>query len=205
MDRKARIVRFWLLVLAMLGAVVLCPELAVGLWPVAFFFPGCLCCGTCTACSPDYTNDFEVVVAGMVDKDCDECSELDATYVTTFGGMSGIDYCYWRYETTFLFGSCTDYHCAYYNIRVEVRKINGSGLQVFIFFYDTASGFSGPAGSSRFANVVEALDCSAYSARSCAGNLNTGGNFNATCGFNIFTPVTAACDCLSATAEVTAT
>lgn len=87
MDRKARIVRFWLLVLAMLGAVVLCPELAVGLWPVAFFFPGCLCCGTptcATACSSK-ADFMQLVVTGVVDGTCAFCA-------STFNGTALVQF-----------------------------------------------------------------------------------------------------------------
>lgn len=112
MDRKARIVRFWLLILAMFCAVVACPELAVGLWPVAFFFPGCACCGNdCgidhVACTPGTgPNEITIDIAGMTGTCSDgvtSCSVIDGVYVATYG-ESISNGC--RYDYTFSPSRC---------------------------------------------------------------------------------------------------
>lgn len=90
MERKARIVRFWLLTAAMLCAVVLWPEVGVGLWPVAFFFPGCACCGNdcgvLAVCNDGTAPNTATVDISGVTGTCGagNCSSLDGVYVVAW-------------------------------------------------------------------------------------------------------------------------
>lgn len=55
----------------------------IGLCLLAFFWPGCPCCGgPCPDyCSDDGPAEYEVVLSGMADDLCTDCGNLDGTYV----------------------------------------------------------------------------------------------------------------------------
>jgi hypothetical protein len=93
MDPRIANIRFYALCLAALACVVVWPAVGVGLWPVVFFFPGCVCCpslvcgSTGEACSPG-TTPLEVTLnltgvtgtcTGAV-----PCSAVEGTYVVPY-------------------------------------------------------------------------------------------------------------------------
>lgn len=93
MDPRIAIIRFYALCLAALACAVVWPAVGVGLWPVVFFFPGCVCCGefdcgTIQAACNSGTAPAEVTVtlAGMAGT-CTgavPCSDLEGVYVLPY-------------------------------------------------------------------------------------------------------------------------
>src|SRR5262245_45409961 len=105
MERKAAIVRFWLLLAAIALAGAWEPALWFGIVPM-FFFPGCACCGTCSYCNPSYTAQFQVDISGMADALCNNCELWDGTYFVD-GTTFGVGGCIWEYTFSLDIGSCT--------------------------------------------------------------------------------------------------
>lgn len=83
MDRKARIVRFYLLLAAMLLLGLWEPAWWFGLMPIAFFQGGCPCCGiTCTCCDPTSTSaTFQVDIGGFTNDTCTVCASYNGSFL----------------------------------------------------------------------------------------------------------------------------
>ena len=151
MERKAAIVRFYLLLATALAAVVLWPELAIGLWPVAFLFPDCACCGpgapACFACDPDYGGDFQATVAGFSNDTGTGCSVFNGTF--EIPRLSGVAACSLQNED--ISGVGTIVTCGSPNFgviailtgdvseNVSVRVQAGSGVEYTALYQDGTS------------------------------------------------------------------
>lgn len=73
----------------------------VGLMMLGFFFAGCPCCtGGCPHCSSAVPQQLQVVVNGVTNGFCGECSKLNGTYICALSGQigsppPGIGACLW--------------------------------------------------------------------------------------------------------------
>jgi hypothetical protein len=162
MDHRISLIRFYALCLAALACAVLWPDVGVGLWPVLFFFPSCLCCGTlCIDCSDGGTTDYQLVIAGLADLNCPWCDDLNATFVVTRGTGCGpvVDAgCRWNYNFNEPSSACTG-------------TVPGSALGetrdywINLSFYVTNDGFGG-----NYHSLVDLNICN-----TSAGNFNCGG------------------------------
>lgn len=67
MDRRVAILRSWVVFASCCALIVCRPDLAVCLWPVAFFIPGCFCCGCtdCSFCTGDCPTRYQIVITGL--------------------------------------------------------------------------------------------------------------------------------------------
>ncbi len=71
-----------------------------GLWvPQPLRFAGgypCCCCDGCTK----FPSQLEIVIAGIINDNCSDCTDLNATYVLSRTDPSPVSatYCYWRYD-----------------------------------------------------------------------------------------------------------
>lgn len=99
MDRRVSIIRFWLLAAFSACVTLAMPTLAVGLWPVLFLFPGCVCCGgpdeDCPMCLRDTVPaQVQAIINGVANSSCLSCTNLNTTWTLTFssGDTSGCQY-----------------------------------------------------------------------------------------------------------------
>lgn len=64
--------------------------LGMGLLMLAFFFAGCPCCSSaCPHCSSAVPQQLQVVVSGVTNGFCAECSNLNGTYICVLSGQTG--------------------------------------------------------------------------------------------------------------------
>lgn len=107
------------------------------LWPVAFFWAGCPCCGpaACTTCGfTPYFNEYELITSGWGDGTCSDCaSTLNGTfYLPRVLGVFG--QCTWSID----FVGCGG------TLRHEITKPSGGRLTQRMLF-NTNSDHTGRA------------------------------------------------------------
>lgn len=180
MRRQVYIIRV-LLSLALAGlSSCFMPSVGIGLWPVLFLFPNCLCCGyvDCIACSAMPSVGFDVTITGVVNigvPDCLVCTTVDGVY--SFTSTERAASCVWllavggpctitQHEFRFsaLGGGPPDYHCQH-----QITQTGGTQT----WSEDVAGQFS----------------CSTFSSHNLPNNSNSTSN----------------CDYRFATADATAT
>ena len=60
----------------------------------------CCCGGKCGGCSGDIPQEVEVIISGVVNRDCFDCGSLNGTYVLDYSAFIGQEAlaCQWLYE-----------------------------------------------------------------------------------------------------------
>ena len=120
MDRRITIIRFWLIVSALLLAVSLCPSLAVYVFawwsfsPIGLMMPPLDTTFACANCTLGVPNQYQIVIAGVIEPTggddagenvwpCGNCNQYNGTYTVTkldIADYSGIapppEVCVWR-------------------------------------------------------------------------------------------------------------
>lgn len=65
-------------------------DTAASLLVLGFFLGGCPCCAEgCPHCSSSTPQQLQVVVSGVTNGSCNQCSNLDGTYICTLAGQTG--------------------------------------------------------------------------------------------------------------------
>lgn len=85
MDRKVRIVRFWLLMAVVAALVVLWPSVGIACWPLLGMMIStykCCCPADCSFCNSGTVPDqYQVELSGISNQGCSDCTTLDGTYI----------------------------------------------------------------------------------------------------------------------------
>lgn len=64
--------------------------------PLAFLLGGCACCvSPCTYCATDAADQVQLVISGVADASCTDCTGWNNTYILDRYTLGG-DFCYWE-------------------------------------------------------------------------------------------------------------
>jgi hypothetical protein len=168
MDRRVAILRFYLLCLVAMLCAVVWPEFGVGLWPVAFLFPSCTCCGCihCTSTPSQMQLDIAGITGTVNAGQCSSaaCTALNGTWVLDLVG--GGD-CRWTLGDNY----CTAIQCLIVEVNTGIPNYD-----VKAGWHSDCTGLSVFFNFATLSHTPTAPDCSAFS--SLAINTSSAGSTN---------------------------